>query len=93
MTTIEGVSSARPSASRAAVCNTVNARAQVPLRVQSERPPDRQAEVELLAGLSDEELAGVVDRSAAAFAAAENGPDTPDAYPLHAPPRTSPSDR
>jgi hypothetical protein len=34
MTTIEGVSSVRPSASRAAVKNTVDARAQVPLRVQ-----------------------------------------------------------
>jgi hypothetical protein len=34
MTTIDGVASGRPSASRAAKCNTVRARAQVPLRDQ-----------------------------------------------------------
>ena len=34
MTTIDGVSSARPSASRAAACSTVSALAQVPLRDQ-----------------------------------------------------------
>ena len=34
MTTIDGVESARPSASRAAACRTVSARAQVPLRDQ-----------------------------------------------------------
>jgi hypothetical protein len=32
MTTIEGVAAARPSATRAARCSTVSARAQVPLR-------------------------------------------------------------
>jgi len=37
MTTIDGVGSGRPSASRAAVCRTVRARAHVPLRDQ--RPP------------------------------------------------------
>jgi hypothetical protein len=34
MTTIDGVSSARPPASRAAACNTVRARDQVPFRDQ-----------------------------------------------------------
>jgi hypothetical protein len=34
MTTIEGVAAVRPSASRAALCSTVSARAQVPLRDQ-----------------------------------------------------------
>ena len=34
MTTIDGVASMRPSASRAAACSTVSARAQVPLRDQ-----------------------------------------------------------
>ena len=34
MTTIDGVASVRPSASRAAACSTVSARAQVPLRDQ-----------------------------------------------------------
>jgi hypothetical protein len=34
MTTIDGVASARPSASRAAACSTVSARVQVPLRDQ-----------------------------------------------------------
>jgi hypothetical protein len=34
MTTIEGVAAARPSATRAARCSTISARAQVPLRDQ-----------------------------------------------------------
>ncbi len=59
----------------------------------SERPADLQAAAKALAGLSDEELAARIARSAAEFAAAENGPDTPDAYPLHAPPRTPSTDR
>ncbi len=47
--------------------------------VMSERPGDLHAAAALLAALSDEDLAARIARSAAEFAAAENGPDTPDA--------------
>jgi hypothetical protein len=59
----------------------------------SEQPPDLQPVVDWLAALSDEELAAVIARSAEAFAAGENGPDVPAAYPLHAPERSAPTQR
>ena len=52
--------------------------------VMSERPPDLRAAADRLAALSDAELAAVIARSDEAFAAGENGPDVPVAYPLHA---------
>ncbi len=59
----------------------------------SEQPPDLQPAADRLAGLTDGELAAVIARSAEAFAAGENGPDVPAAYPLHAPERSTPTQR
>ena len=58
-----------------------------------EHPPDLQAVVDRLAGLTDEEVDAVIARNDEAFAAGENGPVVPAAYALHAPEPSAPTQR